>query len=103
MDNGMATEPTDFKMMISKCRDIQIAFGTKERVLIKQELDQRKNMRRSIISVRDIRKGEIIHESDLYANGPGTGIAPNRISEVIGKTALRDIMADTLIMPEDII
>ncbi len=102
MDNGMATEPPEFSTLVHKCRDIQIAMGSKERILIQQELDQRKNMRRSIIATRDIAVGEIIRESDLGAKRPGTGIPPNQINEVVNKTARKDIPADTLILPEDI-
>ena len=102
MDNGMATEPEVFKALVSKCRDIQIAMGSKERILFQQELDQRKNMRRSIVASRDIKKGETITESDLYAKRPGTGIAPNREHDVVGRKATRDILADTVINSEDI-
>lgn len=102
MDNGMATEPPDFTDLVNKCRSIQNAMGSKDRVLIQQELDQRNNMRRSIVSTRDIMAGETIGESDLYAKRPGTGIAPNQISTVLGKTAVKDISADTVIMPGDI-
>lgn len=103
MDNGMATEPPEFTALVSKCRDIQIAMGSKERVLIQQELNQRQNMRRSIVSIRDIKAGEVIQESDLYAKRPGTGIDPNRENEIVGKKAARDIAADTIILENDYI
>lgn len=103
MDNGMATEPPEFTALVNKCRDIQIAMGSKERILIQQELDQRQKMRRSIIAVRDIAAGERIKDSDLYAKRPGTGFAPNEIDKVIGKTAKVNIPADTIILPEQII
>lgn len=102
MDNGMATEPPEFTALVNKCRDIQIALGTRERVLIQQELDQRKNMRRSLVSTRDILAGEIIKESDLYAKRPGSGIPPNKMDVIVGKIAKQDIQADTVIMPEQI-
>lgn len=102
MDNGMATEPPAFAELVNKCRDIQIALGSKDRVLIQQEIEQRKNMRRSLVATRDILAGEIVQESDLYAKRPGTGIAPNQIQMVIGKKVTRNIMADTIILPEDI-
>lgn len=100
MDNGMATEPSEFTTLVNKCRDIQIAMGSKERILIKQEIDQRKNMRRSIVSTKDINAGDIIKASDLYAKRPGTGIAPNKMDQIIGKKAVKNIPADTLILPE---
>lgn len=100
MDNGMATGPPEFSSLVAKCRDIQLAMGSKNRVLSHQELEQRKNMRRSLVSTRDINAGEIIRESDLYAKRPGTGIAPNRINEVVGRKAAKDITADTVILQE---
>ena len=102
MDNGMATEPAVFKGLVTKCRDIQAAMGSKERILAQQEIDQRKNMRRSIVSTRDIAAGDIIRESDLCAKRPGTGIAPDRMDQIIGKKAVKNIQADTLILPGDI-
>ncbi|MCH1982912.1 N-acetylneuraminate synthase family protein [Ruminococcus sp. OA3] len=101
MDNGMATEPTPFKELVNKCREIQIAMGTKERIVSETEIQQRTNMRRSIIAVRDLPKGTVIKEEDLYAKRPGTGICPDKIAILIGKKTTRDIEADTLLMPED--
>ena len=102
MDNGMATEPSAFTQLVDKCRNIQIAMGSKERILMQEELDQRSNMRRSLVSTRDIKTGEIIQESDLYAKRPGTGFPPNRIDLVVGKVATKDIEADTIILPEQV-
>lgn len=102
MDNGMATEPEALQAMVSKCRDIQIAMGSKERLVQEEELAQRRNMRRSIIAQRDIPMGKTITKEDLYAKRPGTGFAPDRICEILGRIAVRDIKADTLIVPEDL-
>lgn len=101
MDNGMATEPDEFRTLIEKCRNIQIALGSKERSVSQSELEQRKNMRRSLIAVRDLSKGTLIKADDLYAKRPGYGISPDKIDEYIGKYAKRDITADTLLTPED--
>lgn len=102
MDNGMAAEPSVFEELVRKCRDIQAAMGGKERIVLPEELEQQKKMRRSIIAAADIPKGHKITESDLYAKRPGTGISPDKMDELIGKEALRDIAADMLIMPGDI-
>ncbi len=100
MDNGMATEPSEFKGMVEKCRSIQIAMGAKERTLLKNEIDQRKNMRRSIVATRDIYAGEILQGKDMCAKRPGTGISPDKIDELVGKKVIKNISADTLIMPD---
>ena len=102
MDNGMATEPPEFTELVSRCRDIPAALGSKERVLSQQELDQRRNMRRSIVSAREIKAGEVIRETDLCAKRPGTGIAPTAIDCVVGRRAKADIPADTIVLPEQL-
>ena len=43
------------------------------------------------------KKGEKITADLIAFKRPGTGIAPAKINEVIGKTALVDISKDTLI------
>ncbi len=103
MDNGMATEPQQFRELVTKCREIQIAMGGKNRIVIKEEMEQRKNMRRSIIAVRNLKAGTVISEKDLYAKRPGTGISPDRIQEVIGKTVIKDIEEDSIIPEESIL
>ncbi len=102
MDNGMATEPDIFSTLVKKCNDIQIALGSKERVLIQQELEQRKNMRRSITATRDIASGERISECDICMKRPGTGIEPSRMIEIIGKRVIKDIQKDTMILWENL-
>ena len=101
MDNGMATEPAEFGDMVRKCRDIQIAMGTKERIVIDDEIEQRNNMRRSITAAIDIHKGHTIKVEDLYAKRPGTGVSPAKMDLIVGKVAKRDIEADTLISFDD--
>lgn len=97
LDNGMATEPKEFSELVTKCRNIQVALGTKERIVSEQELEQRKKMRRSLVSTRDIHKGEIITVNDLCAKRPGTGISPDKKEYIIGKEAIEEIPKDTVI------
>ena len=61
------------------------------------ESSARKETRRSIVAKRDIKKGEIISESNIAFKRPGTGISPGEVDEVLGKTASMDISEDTLI------
>lgn len=98
MDNGMATEPDIFAQLVSKCRETQLALGTKDRVLTQEEIDKRRSMRRSIVSKRDIKAGEVIVGDVLYAKRPGTGYAPNEAYKIIGRKAAMDIKADTVII-----
>ena len=102
MDNDMATEPEEFKCLVEKCRDVQMGMGREERMVLPEEYEQRKKMRRSIVLKRDMEAGEILTAEDFAAKRPGIGIAPNRIDELAGKTLRRSVAADTLLMPDDL-
>ena len=103
MDNAMATEPGEFKIMVEKCRDIQIAMGEKERIVSLAEMEQRKKMRRSLIAVRDLSRGSKIEACDMYAKRPGDGIPPDRMQEYVGKILARDVEADTILHFDDFV
>jgi sialic acid synthase SpsE len=102
MDNQMAMEPEDLKNLVHLCRNVHEALGCKERILMDAEIEQKKKMRRSIVAARDLKSGQIINAEDLDAKRPGTGISPDRIDSMIGKTATRDIAADQLLEETDI-
>ena len=67
------------------------------------EMEQRKKMRRSVTFARDLPAGHVLARSDLYAKRPGTGIAPDRMGALVGKTLARAVRADTLLCREDIL
>lgn len=102
MDNQIASEPDEMANLVKSCHNVQIALGDTTRIVLPAELKQRENMRRSIIVTRDVKAGSQLTADDLDVKRPGTGISPSKMGELIGKTVLRDIEADTLIMEQDI-
>ena len=102
LDNQMAIEEHEMKLLVEKCNNVHIAMGNINRTLCKDEIEQRKIMRRSIVSNSDIKKGSKIKRNDLNFKRPGTGIPPNDISSILGKTALKDIPHDSVIQKKDI-
>lgn len=103
MDNQMAMEPEALREMVGACRTIHAALGAKERTVLPEEYEQRKNMRRSVVSTRDIAKGEVLRREDLDVKRPGTGLPPERLEELIGREAACDIEADTVIDESDLV
>lgn len=71
--------------------------GMKNKQPLICESSARKEARRSIVTVRDIKKGEVITKKDITFKRPGTGIYPSEIDNVIGKSAKIDIAEDTLL------
>ena len=102
MDNQMALEPDEMCQMVTNCHNVQKALGSKERIVMQAEMDQRKQMRRSITVMKDLKAGHKLHKNDLDVKRPGTGLSPDKLNEIIGKTIAVDVRMDTLILREDI-
>ena len=101
-DNQMASEPEEMALLVRSCHNVQIALGDTRRIVFPTEMDQRKKMRRSIVAVKDMKAGTKLTMDDLDVKRPGTGLPPDKISELTGKTLLRDIEGDRLITEADI-
>ena len=97
MDNQMAMEPLDFKKMIASCNISWSALGSFDRQVSEGELNQRVNMRRSIVSKVDIKAGQTIKDTDIQFKRPGDGLPPTEVDKVVGKRATVDISADAVI------
>lgn len=101
MDNQMATEPEEMATLVRHCHNVQIAMGGTDRIVMSAELDQRKKMRRSIIAAVDLKAGTKLTEETLDAKRPGTGLPPERLGDLIGRTLLRDVEGGALLTSED--
>tara|TARA_B100001250_G_scaffold410991_1_gene438592 strand:- start:715 stop:1752 length:1038 start_codon:yes stop_codon:yes gene_type:complete len=101
MDNQMAIEPNEMSALVENCNNIKKSLGNKKRVVSKYELDQRKLMRRSIISKKDLKAGTKLTLDDLDTKRPGTGLPPEMIDELVGKVLVNDIDCDMLLNKDD--
>ncbi len=102
MDNSMATEPDEMKRLVKQCHEMFSAMGSYERVISEQEQGQIIKMRRSIVTTRDISKGEAITESMIEFKRPGEGIPPHKLEDVLGKVTNKSIRKGFLIHKEDL-
>ena len=71
--------------------------GMKNKQPLICESSARKEARRSIVALRDIKKGEEISREDLTFKRPGTGIYPSEIENIVGKIAKENIPEDSLL------
>ncbi len=102
MDNSMATEPEEMKKLVTACHNVSSAMGSSERILSEIELNQASKMRRSLVTARELKRGDILTEADLEAKRPGNGIPPTKLTELIGHKITKDYPKGYLIKQEDI-
>ena len=65
--------------------------------MLPEESELARMGRRSLVAMRNIKAGELIHEEDLTIKRPGFGIQPEHIQIIIGRQARRDIEADRVL------
>lgn len=96
-DHYHAGAPEDFKKAIAHFRWIDTVLGSERKTVLDCERVSRREARRSLVLMRDVKAGEVIMESDVIAKRPGTGISPKYADIVIGRKALRDLKEDTIL------
>ena len=58
--------------------------------------------RRSIVLNKDLKADDKIKEDDISLKRPGTGLAPDKIIDVVGKRLKKDFKADYILTEKDI-
>lgn len=101
-DHYHAMDPDDAEKILSKIDFLDKIGGSCELKCLGSEAKARQNARRSIVSKGLIPKGAVITEEMLTFKRPGTGISPDNLRLVVGKTAKYDIEDDT-ILKEDML
>ena len=101
-DHAASLEPQGFAKMVRDIRHIEEAMGNTEKKIQESEAPVFRKLAKSIVSAVNINSGETITTEMLTTKGPGTGISPMRLNELIGKISRIDIPADKVIMEEDI-
>ena len=96
-DHYHAMDPDDAKAILASIDRMDMIRGDARLRCLDTEGAARKNARRSLVSLANIAKGDVITREMLTFKRPGTGISPDKIDTVIGCTAACDIDEDTII------
>ena len=92
-DHKVSLLPEEFKDMVEQIHNLEEAMGVIQgpREITQGEMINRENLAKSLVANSNIKKGEIISRSMVVTKSPGLGLQPNRLDDLIGKKALRDI------------
>ncbi len=96
-DHKASLEPNEFKEMVKAIRNIEVALGDGVKRLSSNEIHNKQVARKSLVALRDIKKGEIYSAKNVTAKRPGNGLSPMLWDKVIGSYAPRDFIQDEII------
>jgi len=96
-DHAISANPEQLKTIVEEGRHIVSALGDSKRTVSNAEIEKRDKFRRSLVTTRQLQRGHVLVESDLDAKRPGTGISPNEVEYVLGRSLVLDIDADQIL------
>ena len=103
-DHKVSLLPGELKEMVTQIRNVEEALGSDEdpREITQGELINRENLAKSLVAKKGIKKGTIITRDLVEIKSPGQGLQPNRLDDLVGTVANRDIEAASFFYMTDI-
>lgn len=93
-DWHICLEPAEMAKTIRQVRIAESTLGEPDKLLGRSEVIDRSEMRRSIVAARRLTAGTVLQREDLRFKRPGTGLAPRRALEFVGRVLTVDLEED---------
>lgn len=100
-DHMLSATCEEMKMLVDKVRLFEQMRGNGVKMPLGDEIKNRRNNRKSIISMRNLKQGERLEEADIDIKRPGFGIEPKYKNVVIGRELIRDVEEDSVLQWSD--
>lgn len=101
-DHKISLEPYELKRLVRDIRVADQAMGKSRRFLLRGEILNRELFGKSLMAARDIPVGTRIMPEMIRVQGPGKGLTPSRIGELIGKRIGRSLKTGNFFLEEDL-
>jgi len=96
-DHKASLEPARLGAMVRAIRNVEKALGGGIKNPSISELKNKAITRKSVVALRDIKKGELFTDENIIPKRPGTGISPMDWDSIINRRAKRDFQCDEMI------
>jgi len=96
-DHRASSSPDEFARLVDDIRRTERILGIPVKACQNEEKEMSRVSRKSVVTVQPLRTGHILVRGDLATKRPGTGLAPKRLYELIGRRVTLDLPKDYLI------
>lgn len=100
-DHMLSADPTELKQLIAQIRDAELMIGNGVKKPTKTEIKNLKKNRKSLVTIKNIKKGEKFTEHNLSIKRPGYGLQPKLFNKLLGKKAKRNLTKDKILTKND--
>jgi N-acetylneuraminate synthase len=101
-DHKISLEGFELKRLVRDIRVADQAMGRQKRFLLRGEILNRELFGKSLKAAVAISKGTPITQEMIRVQGPGKGLPPHRIRDLVGREAPRDLAQGDLFLDEDL-
>jgi len=99
-DHAGSLEPQELKELVQSIKRIEVIMGQKDKIIYEELIPLREKLAKSIATKSVIKEGAVITRDMLTIKGPGTGISPSKLDDIVGRVAKRNI-EDDVILPKE--
>jgi N,N'-diacetyllegionaminate synthase len=96
-DHAISANPEQMRTIVKEGQNIFAALGSTRRTVSEAEMEKRKKFRRSLVARRALERGHVLSESDFDAKRPGTGVSPDQLHYIVGRTLASDLAQDQVL------
>jgi N-acetylneuraminate synthase len=89
-DHAASLEPDELTAMVTACRRVAAMIGDGAKTPTRSESKNSPVARKSLVTTRPMKAGEIFGPDDITPRRPGGGVSPMRYWEWVGAKATRD-------------
>jgi N,N'-diacetyllegionaminate synthase len=97
-DHYHAMDPDDLRKFRNNVDMIKTINGSYYKRPLECESESRKQARRSIVALKDMKAGDTITRDKITFKRPGTGISPADLDKVLGRKLKEDVKEDELLV-----
>lgn len=102
-DHPHSTEYQNFKNIVDKIRELEIALGSTRKMVVKEESETVIVQRRGLYAKENIKKGDLFSVQNIIELRPALGISPKQKENIVGKESKVDIEKGTPIYWDNIL
>lgn len=103
-DHQFSMTPQTWKDMVERSRELESAFGDGIKKYEENEKDSAVIQKRALRFTKDLEKGHTLEKQDVFPLRPipTGGLAPYKITEVLGRSLIKNVVAGDCLRMEDI-
>lgn len=96
-DHSASLEPAEFGQMVAAIRNVERSLGDGRKRPAPVEVPNMVVARKSLVSSRSRKAGELLEPGDVVIRRPGSGIPPEHLDHVVGRRLALDLEAGQVI------